>query len=61
MNTTNLFLKISIILIIAALAISSYFLFQFLYRENDPLLQNQVLPIPTLDIDTYEKIKSKYN
>lgn len=56
MNTTNLFLKVSILLIITGLLVASYFLYQFLFQQQDPLLQEQMLPIPTLDLETYQQL-----
>jgi len=56
MNTTNLLLKLSILVIIIGLGVASYFLYQFLFQQQDPLLQEQILPIPTLDLETYQQL-----
>lgn len=57
MTQANVILKVSISAIIMVLVVTSFFLYRFLFLNTDPLLQNQILPIPNLDLEKYEQIK----
>jgi len=52
----NLWMKIVIILIILFLTGASYFLYRFLYDQENELLRGRIIPVPELDINTYDRL-----
>lgn len=56
MNSENIWMKLTVILIILMLGGVSYLLYQFLYDGNNVFIHNPFTAVPELDIDSYDKL-----
>lgn len=56
MNSENIWLKFAVILIILMMGGASYFLYKFLYDENNEFIRNPFTAVPVLDIESYDRL-----
>ena len=61
MNSYKIWLKIIIILIITILIFISVCLYKFLFIDQQELEKTQIFPIPSLDIEKYQKLRGNGN
>lgn len=56
MNSENLWMKFTVVVIIIVLGGASYVLYKFLYDDKNEFINSRFLPVPELDIESYDKL-----
>lgn len=56
MNSENIWMKFTVVVIIMVLGGASYVLYQFLYDDKNEFINSRFLPVPELDIESYDKL-----